>query len=73
MNAEHIQIVIDNLPAELDFDQRMASKKFICDRAGVFSKSDYDIGRMNLVQHVINTGMHRPAIAASSTGSPRDY
>ena len=43
-NAEHIQVVIDNLPAELDFDQRMAAKKFIRDRAELFSKSDYDIG-----------------------------
>ena len=43
-NAEHIQVVIDNLSTELDFDQRMAAKKFIRDRAGLFSKSDYDIG-----------------------------
>ena len=57
-NAEHIQVKIYNLPAELDFDQRMAAKKFIHDRAGLFSKSDY-IGRTNLDQHVIDTGMHR--------------
>ena len=59
-NAEHIQEIIDNLPAELDFNQRMTAKTFIRDRAGLFSKSDYDIGRTNLVQHVIDTGMHRP-------------
>ena len=53
-------MVIENLRAELDFDQRMAAKKFIRDRAGLFSKSDYDFGRTNLVQHVIDTGMHRP-------------
>ena len=53
-------MVIDNLPAEMNFDQHMTAKKFIRDRAGLFSKSDYDIGRKNLVQHVINTGMHRP-------------
>ena len=53
-------MVIYNLTAELDFDQRIAAKKLIRDRAGLFSKSDYDIGRTNLVQHVIDTGMHRP-------------
>ena len=37
-NAEHIQVVINNLPAELDLDQRMAAKKFIRDRAGLFLK-----------------------------------
>ena len=53
-------MVIDNLPAELDFDQRMTAKKVIRDRAGLFSQSDYDIGRKNLVQYMIDTGMHRP-------------
>ena len=53
-------MVLDNLPAELDLDQRMAARKFIRDRAGLFSESDYDTGRTNLVQHVIDTGMHRP-------------
>ena len=52
-------MVIDNLPADLDFDQRITAKKFIRDRAGLFSKSDYDIQRTNLVQHVFATGMHR--------------
>ena len=53
-------MVIDNLPTQLDFDQRMTAKKFTRDRARLFSKSDYDIGRTNLVQHVIDTEMHRP-------------
>ena len=57
---EHIQVVIENLPAELDLDQRTTAKTFIRDRAGLFSKLDYDIGRTNLVQHVIDSGMHRP-------------
>ena len=34
---EHIQVVIDNFPLELDKDQRMAAQKFIGDRAGLFS------------------------------------
>ena len=56
----HIQVVIESLPPELDLDQRTAAKKYIRDRDGILSKSDYDIGRTNLVQHVIDTGMHRP-------------
>ena len=55
-----IQVMIDDLPPELDLDQRTAVQKFIRDRAGQFSKSEYDIGRTNLVHHVIDTGMHRP-------------
>ena len=48
-----MQVVIDK-------DQRTAAQKFIRERAGLFSKSDYDIGRTKLVQHVIDTGLHRP-------------
>ena len=42
-DAEHIPVVIENLPPELDLDQRTAAEKFIRDRAGLFSKSDSDI------------------------------
>ena len=51
---EHIQVAIENLSPELDLDQRTTAEKFIRDRAGLFSKLDYDIGRTNLVQHVID-------------------
>ena len=55
---KHIQVVIANLPPELDLDQRTTAEKFIRDRAGLLSKSYYDIGRTNLVQRVIDTGLH---------------
>ena len=32
----HIQVVIDNLPPELNFEQKTAAKKVIRDRAGLF-------------------------------------
>ena len=56
----HVQMVIDNLPPELYSDQQAAAKKFIHDCVGLFSKSEYDIGRISLVQHEIDTGLHRP-------------
>ena len=59
-NDEHIRAVLQNLPAELDLDQRATAEKLIRDRPGLFSRSNYDLGRTNLVQHVIDTGMHRP-------------
>ena len=59
-NDEHIQVVVENVPPELDLDQRSTAEKFIRDRAVLFSKSDYDIGRTNLVQYVIDTGIHQP-------------
>ena len=59
-NDAHVQVVINNLPPELDSDQHAAAKKFIHDCAWMFSKSEYDIRRTSLVQHVIDTGLHRP-------------
>ena len=56
----HIQPVIETLPAELELDQRTIAEKFIRDRAGLFSRTDFDLGRTHLVQHVIDTGLHRP-------------
>ena len=53
----HVQVVSDNLPPELNLDQQAAARKFIRDRAEL--KSDFDIARTNLVQYVINTGIHR--------------
>ena len=45
----HVQIVMDNFPPERDFDQQATAKKYIYDCAGLFSKSEYDIGRTSLV------------------------
>ena len=59
-NDEDIQVVVKTLPPQLDLDQRSTAEKFIRDRAGLFSKSDYDIGRTNLVQYVMDTGIHQP-------------
>ena len=53
-------MVIDYLQPELNLDQQTAAGKFIRDRVGQFSKSDYDIGITNSGHHVIDTGTHRP-------------
>ena len=55
----HVQVVIDNLLPELNSDQQTADERCIRD-PGMFSKSDYDTGRTNIVQQVMDTGLHRP-------------
>ena len=37
-SRDDVQVVIDNLPPELDSDQQAAGKKFIHDCTGLFSK-----------------------------------
>ena len=56
----HVQPVIQSLPEDLSDDQKEEAPKFIEKHADLFSKSEFDIGRTPLVQHVIDTGHHRP-------------
>ena len=56
----HIQCLVDDLPSTLTDDQRMGATRFIRDNAGVFSKSEYDLGHTDLVEHQIDTGDNQP-------------
>lgn len=57
---EHVQCLIDALPAELTDEQQQRATKFIRSYANVFSKSSTDLGRNGLLPHRINTGAHSP-------------
>jgi hypothetical protein len=56
----HIQCIFDALPPELTQEERQRAVVFIQKNASLFSKSEFDIGRTNLVQHRIDTGNNRP-------------
>ena len=57
---EHVQCLISTLPPDLSFEEYKAVKAFVAENADLFSKSDYDIGRTQLVKHRIDTGDHPP-------------
>ena len=59
-DAEHVQCVIDNLPSHLRPEEHIAAEQFIRHHADVFSRSEFDLGRVNLVKHTIDTEGHRP-------------
>jgi len=59
-NCAHVQCLIDGLPRTLTDDQRQEAAEFIRSNAAIFSKSEYDLGRTNLVEHKIDTGDSRP-------------
>ena len=56
----HIQCLIDDLPAKLTDDQRQEAILFLRDNAATFSKSEYDLGCTNLIEHQIDTNGSRP-------------
>jgi len=55
----HVQCLVNNLPFKLTDHQREEAVQFIRVNAAVFSKSEYDLGHTDLVEHQINTGDNR--------------
>ena len=59
-STDHVQPVIQSLPEDLPAGEKVEAMLFIRKHADLFFKSEFDIGRTPLVQHVIDTGHHRP-------------
>ena len=59
-SLEHIQCLINQLPNELSPSQREQAVKFIQSKAHVFSRSELDIGRTDVIKHRIDTGDNQP-------------
>jgi len=53
---DHIESLLQRLPDDLTLDQKQHAETFIRSRANVFSRSEFDIGRTNIIPHSINTG-----------------
>ena len=60
VNGAHIQQIIDQLPESLSEEQRRISSEFILRHSDMFSASEFDLGRVDLVKHEIDTGDNRP-------------
>jgi len=58
--GDHLQPLYQSLPADLTREERLQAELFIRDNEAIFSKSEFDIGRTDFVQHQIDTGIHRP-------------
>lgn len=56
----HVECVIDALPKCLTTNERELAAQFIRENASRFSKSEYDLGRTDLLYHSIDTGDNRP-------------
>jgi len=57
---EIVSSLLQQLPADLEVEQRRQVSQFLQKYQDVFSKSTYDMGRTTLVEHEINTGGHPP-------------
>jgi len=55
---DHIDSLLRSLPLDLSNEQRDRAEAFIRSRTNVFSKSEYDIGRTNIIPHHIDTVYH---------------
>ena len=59
-NPDFIQELLDKVDLELTDEQEEQVKLLLEANREVFSVSEFDLGRTNLVQHRIDTGMNRP-------------
>jgi len=57
---KHVQCMIDDLPTDLTVEQHEQAIRFIFGNAGVFSKSEFDIGWTQFVEHSIETADSKP-------------
>jgi hypothetical protein len=60
LNSIHVQSIINSLPESLSTEQRHRAEEFVLKNADVFSASEFDLGRVDLIKHEIDTGDHRP-------------
>jgi len=57
---QHVRFLIDHLPEDLTAEQRACAEDFIKKRSRMFSKSEFDIGRTDILHHRVDTGNHVP-------------
>jgi len=59
-DCSHVQCLIDGLPSHLTPEQRAMAERFFRSRANIFSRSEFDIGRTDILKHRIDTGNNPP-------------
>ena len=59
-DANVTQPLVDKLPEDLTAEQRQQVTDLLQEYDGIFSKSQYDMGRTTLIEHSIDTGDNRP-------------
>jgi len=57
---DHIESLLRSLPDDLTLNQECRAEEFIRACANVFSRSEFDIGRTNIIPHHIDTGDNGP-------------
>ena len=58
--TDFVQEMLDQIDLELTDEQERRVKQLLNENREVFSTSEFDLGRTNLVQHRIDTGINRP-------------
>ena len=58
--TDFVQEMLDKIDLALTPEQQNQVKQLLEENQGVFSTSEFDLGRTNLVQHKIDTGTNRP-------------
>jgi len=62
--TDHVQCLVDSLPDKLSVEQRDLATQFICHKTFIFSESEFDLGRISLVEHAIDMADDLPVCLA---------
>ena len=58
--CDHLRSVIEGFTPNLTIEEKVKATEFVRSYADLFSKSEFDIGRMGLIKHTIDAGEHKP-------------
>jgi len=56
----HVQPILDGIDVNVSNEDRQKLKTLLRDYTDIFSQSEYDLGRTNLSEHIIDTGDNKP-------------
>ena len=59
-STDFISEMLDKIALDLTEEQKKQVEELLQENKGVFSTSEFDLGRTNLVKHTIDTGTNRP-------------
>ena len=55
-----LESVMNKLPSEISSEQKQRAQNLLAEYTDIFSTDAFDMGRMTLTEHTIDTGNHRP-------------
>ena len=57
---EHVRKIVEGFAKSLSSEERQKAEEFVIKSASIFSSSEFDLGKVNIIPHTIDTGSSKP-------------